>query len=109
MVSIGSRRFRRALWPAALAAALVVALAVGWWQRGDPFEGPTPAQVAQAELEARYALALLARLGRKAGTELRQEVLIERVALPVLQGVGRSFERGEWARATTKTNGGRES
>ena len=108
-VSIGARRFRRALWPAALAAALVAALAIGWWQREDPFDGSTPVQIAQAEREARYALALLARLGRKATTELRQEVLIERVALPVLDGVGRSLERGGRARATTKTNGGRES
>ena len=109
VVSIDARRGRRVLWPAALAATLVAALAVGWWQSEGPLDGPTPVEIAQAEEEARYALALLARLGRKASAELRQEVLIERVALPVLDGVGRSLDRGGWATATAKTDGGLES
>jgi hypothetical protein len=82
---------------------------VGWWQREATTEHPPTGQIAQAEQEARYALALLARLGRKATTELRQEVLIERVALPVLDGVGRTFGPRRRLRATTNTNGGRAS
>ncbi len=109
VVSIGARRFRQALWPAALAAALVAAIAVGWWQPEASLEGPTPAQIAQAEQEARYAIALVARLGRKAGREVRQKVLIERVARPVLDSVGRALERAQGATATTKAIGGRES
>jgi hypothetical protein len=90
--SVGRRR-PRILRPAALAATLLAALALGWWQSSRPAPGPTPGQIARAEREARYALALVARIGRKAGSELRDDVLIDRVAIPVLDSVGRSLNR----------------
>lgn len=88
---LAGRRLQWALWPAALAATLVAALAVGWWPGGGSPAGPTSAQIVQAEREARQALALVARIGRKARAELLDEVLIDRVAIPVLDGVGRSL------------------
>lgn len=92
VVPLASRRRGRLLWPVALAASLVTALAIGWWQ-GPRAAGPTAAEVAAAEQEARYALALVAQIGRRAGAEVRQGVLIERVATPLVEGVSRSLQR----------------
>jgi anti-sigma factor RsiW len=93
----------RRLWPVALAAGLAMVLALGWWQSRRPAE-PTVAEIATAEQEARYAFALVAKLGRRAGQEIRQEVLIERVAAPLLQGVS-----GRPSRPAAAKSGGMES
>lgn len=74
----------------AAAAVLAAGLAVGWWQFDRP-PRPSRAEVAAAEREARYALALVARLGRRATEEVRDEVLVERVAAPVLRTMNRQF------------------
>lgn len=93
VVTLASRRRGRLLWPAALAAGLLMAaLALGWWQGARPTE-PTAAEIAAAEQQARYALALVAQIGRRAGAEVRQGVLIERVATPLVEGVSRSLQR----------------
>lgn len=96
VVDLASRRphrFGQAVRRAALAAGLLAALAVGWW-RLDRAAQPSTAEIAAAEQEARYALALVARIGRKASAEVRQGVLVERVAVPVLKSVGRPLSRG---------------
>jgi len=93
VVSMAARRprpsGRSVLWPVALAAMLLTALALSFRHGEVPRTGPTAVEVAHAEQEARYALALVARLGRKASTELRDEVFMERVVAPV----GRSLSR----------------
>ena len=100
--AVAALRRRRRLVPLALAAALMAALGLGWWQRARPVappvgpaqtSPPTVAEIAAAEQEARYALALVARLGRRAGEEIRQEVLIERIAVPLVRGVGGPLQR----------------
>ena len=100
VIALASRRPRRFGHFAALAAALLAALAIGWSQVKEAAP-PSRAEVAAAEQEARYALALIARIGRRASEELRQEVLVERVAAPVVKSMGRSLSRDE----TAKTGG----
>ena len=83
-------------WPVALAATLAAVVAVGWWWSREPATGsldtvearPSAAEVMRATEEARLALAVVARLGRKARAEVRDEVLIERLAEPVLESLG---------------------
>ena len=107
VVSLAARRPRRFLRSAALAAALLAALGLGWWQVQRP-ASPSEAEIAAAEQEARYALALIARVSRKAGAEVHREVLVERVAVPVLKSMGRPFERSndrETREGTLKTGG----
>lgn len=80
------------------AAAAVVALAVGGGalflhlqplQR--PGDRPSPAQVAQATREARLALAYLGKVTRKAGLDVRDEVLDKRLVIPAARSVSRSL------------------
>lgn len=95
VVVLASRRPRVFVRRAALAAALLAGLAIGgsvWWP-SDQTRQSSAAEIAAAEQEARYALALVARLGRKASAEVRQGILIERVAVPVLRSIGRPFNR----------------
>ena len=49
------------------------------------------AEVAQATAEARYALALLGKVSRRAGLDVRDEVLARRVVLPAARSVSRSL------------------
>jgi len=93
VVVLASRRPRPLVRMTAVAAALLAALAIGWWQM-DRSHQPSAAEVAAAEQEARYALALVARIGRRASAEVRQEVFVERVVAPVLRGMGRPFDQG---------------
>jgi anti-sigma factor RsiW len=91
-------------WPVALAALLAVAAGVGWWRvhvappvpaASVALQVPTQGEIAEATAEARLALAMVARVGNKARREVRDEILIERVAAPVLEHLGRAFaERG---------------
>jgi anti-sigma factor RsiW len=77
------------------AAAAVVALAVGG---GSLFvhlqrqrDRPSPEEVAQATREARLALAYLGRATRKAGFDVRDEVLQKRLVIPAARSVSRSL------------------
>jgi anti-sigma factor RsiW len=106
-------------WPVALAAALALLVAAGgWWGRewlrpaAAPRAetasalAPSAAEIQQATPEARQALAVVARLGRKARDEVRDEVLIDRVAVPVLENLG---WRGRGAGDATAPRGGEAS
>lgn len=93
VVTLADRRPRRRLWPVALAASLLTAALIAGWPTNAPPAPPTAAEVAAAEREARYALALVAQIGRRAGSQLRDDVLVERVAAPVADGLGRSLNR----------------
>lgn len=83
------RSFGRRAWLAAAASLVLVAAAMSWVV-SERLSRPGPAEIARAELETRYALAQVARLSRKAGEELRDEVIAGRVADSVRRGLGRS-------------------
>lgn len=89
------RPARRAPGWLAVAAALVLAalgaLAVGRGLRGPTAEEPSPEQVAQATAEARYALALVGRVSRRAGLALRDDVLAPHVAGATAGALDRSL------------------
>ncbi len=85
-------------WASAAAALFAaVALGAGLW-RGRGIETPVPepvaadpAAVARATEEARYALAYLTRVHRRAGLKLRDDLFVERVARPSARGLVRSL------------------
>jgi anti-sigma factor (TIGR02949 family) len=88
-------RDRAPRWRIAAAAALV-ALAVGG---GSLFvhvqHVQQQEQVAQATREARLALAYFGKVTRKAGLDVRDEVLEKRLVVPVARSVSRSLEGPE--------------
>jgi anti-sigma factor (TIGR02949 family) len=77
------------------AAAAVLALAVGggslFLHYQQPRDRPSPEQVAEATREARLALAYLGRATRKAGFDVRDEVLEKRLVIPAARSVSRSL------------------
>ncbi len=80
---------------AAVFAALVIGAGL-WWGRllQAPVEHPPladAAAVAQATEEARYALAYLTRVHRRAGLKLRDDLFVERVARPSARSLARSL------------------
>jgi anti-sigma factor RsiW len=79
--------------PARLGAALAVALllissglTLTLLRSGAPADHD-PARIAKASDEARYALSLLADASRRAGNNLHQDVLTDRLAAPLLSGL----------------------
>ena len=94
----GPAPLRRRAWSRLAAAALAaVALGAGWWwgtlrpAPPVPPAGADPALVAQATEEARYALAYLARIHRRAGLKLRDDLFVDRLARPAARGLSRSL------------------
>lgn len=96
----------RGLLAAAILATAVIGggLVVNWGMvtdsRSDPNSThdvasqpptPDPAEIAQATSEARYALAYLSRVSRKTGLELKNDLLIERLARPTARSLTRSL------------------
>ena len=77
------------------AAAALLALAVGggslFLHYQHPRDQPSPEQVAEATREARLALAYLGRATRKAGFDVRDEVLEKRLVIPAARSVSRSL------------------
>lgn len=90
-----SFRSRLAGWPVRLSlAAAVLALTVGGaafflQQRQD---GPSPAEVAQATEEARFALAYIGKVSRKASLGLRDDVLRRRLVAPATRSLTQTLE-----------------
>jgi hypothetical protein len=80
---------------AALATALVLAL-LGTFLLFEPRSPrppqPTAAEVAQATAEARYALAYVGRASRRAGLEIKDEVLPEHLVAPAARSLSRSLQ-----------------
>jgi anti-sigma factor (TIGR02949 family) len=85
-------RERAPRWRIAAAAALV-ALAVGGGALGVHLQHvrQQQEQVAQATREARLALAYFGKVTRKAGLDVRDEVLEKRLVVPVARSVSRSL------------------
>jgi anti-sigma factor RsiW len=79
------------------AAAAALALAVGGGslfihlQRDQPRPEPSRAEIAQATRQARFALAYLGKVTRKAGLGVRDEVLEKRLVIPAARSVSRSL------------------
>lgn len=72
---------------AAVAAALVLSVGGG----ALFFHAQRQQQIAQAEQEARYALAYIGKLSRQTGLEIRDEVIQKRVVAPTTRGIARSL------------------
>jgi anti-sigma factor (TIGR02949 family) len=89
-------RERAPRWRIAAAAALV-ALAAGGGMLGVHIqhEREQQEQVAQATREARLALAYFGKVTRKAGLDVRDEVLEKRLVIPVARSVSRSLGNAE--------------
>ncbi|HEY3569960.1 MAG TPA: zf-HC2 domain-containing protein [Thermoanaerobaculia bacterium] len=89
-------RERAPRWRIAAAAALT-ALAVGggWLGVHIQHERQQREQVAQATREARLALAYFGKVTRKAGLDVRDEVLEKRLVVPVARSVSRSLGNAE--------------
>ncbi len=91
------RSLRRLAWSAAAAAAFAaLVIGGGLWRAGlqAPVVEPLPADpaaVAQATEEARYALAYLTRVHRRAGLKLRDDLFLDRVARPTARSLARSL------------------
>jgi anti-sigma factor RsiW len=77
-------------------AALPLVLVMGWALIGSPSPVPdstTSAQVAQAEREARFALAQIAQVTRKSGMALRNDVLGPHLIGTTTASLAASFDR----------------
>lgn len=82
-----SRRF--AALAAALAVALLGVLLLFELRRATP--QPTAREVARATEEARYALAYVGRVSRRAGLEIKDEVLPRHLVNPAARSLSRSL------------------
>ncbi|HTQ79313.1 MAG TPA: anti-sigma factor [Thermoanaerobaculia bacterium] len=94
-ITTRERKWRRPLALAAmLALALLGSLLVENLRgvRGQNEPHPTPEQVAQATEQARYALAYVARVSRRAGLELKDEVLPQYLVAPAARTLSRSLK-----------------
>jgi anti-sigma factor RsiW len=101
-------RWRRPLWAALAAAVLLVAVAVSLLTP-DP-RTPSDAELARAADEARYALARVTQLTRKATRDAGRELTPLRLAAPAIDTLARSLGRARSATDTTrKDEGGAES
>jgi anti-sigma factor (TIGR02949 family) len=83
-----SRRRLRPLLAAAAAVTLAIAIGAVWWQRSQTRPSLDDPEIARATAEARYALALVGEVGRRAAIE---ELLGERVVSPTVRGIVRSL------------------
>lgn len=88
----GRPRAWRTFQTAAAAAALALTVGAGYLLHQRTPAGPSPAEVSRATAEARFALAYLGKVNRKAGLELRDDVFDRRLVAPVTQSVSRSLD-----------------
>jgi anti-sigma factor (TIGR02949 family) len=86
---------RRATGLRIAAAAAMLALAIGggalFLHFQQPAERPSPQEVARATREARLALAYVGKVTRRAGLDVRDEVLEKRLIEPAARNVSRSL------------------
>jgi anti-sigma factor RsiW len=91
-------RPRRVWGPRIAAAAAVLALAVtggALFLQSQKPDTPSPEEVAQAARDARLALAYLGQATRRAGFDVRDEVLQKRLVLPTTRGLARISDAGQ--------------
>lgn len=78
------------LWAALAAALLAVAAGVTLWHRPGAAPEPDATEIARAEREARFALALVGRLSREAGDDVRDRLVRRLLVEPAAAGFARS-------------------
>ncbi|HEX4964649.1 MAG TPA: zf-HC2 domain-containing protein [Thermoanaerobaculia bacterium] len=76
---------------AAAAALLALALGGGAFFVRHQQQEAKAAEVARATREARFALAYLGKVSRRTSLDVRDEVIVRRVALPVTRSISRSI------------------
>jgi anti-sigma factor RsiW len=81
----------RTLRVAAAAALLALSLGGGALFIRSQQQRQRAAEIAQATAQARYALALLGRVSRRTGLDVRDEVLARRVVLPAARSISQSL------------------
>jgi len=86
------RRPRPLALAAALAVALLGAVLLFHLLGSSRPPQPTPQEVARATAEARYALAYVGQVSRRAGLELKDEVLPRHLVAPAARTLTRSLE-----------------
>jgi anti-sigma factor RsiW len=93
VVPFAPRRFASGLRLAAAAAVLALAVGGGalFLHVQRQADRPSPAEVAQATREARLALAYVGKVTRRAGLDVRDEVLVERLLTPAARSVSQSL------------------
>jgi anti-sigma factor (TIGR02949 family) len=84
------RRFHLATLAAALILTLLGALLL-FQLRSPQAQQPSAAEIARATAEARYALAYVGRASRRAGLEIKDEVLPEHLVAPAARSLSRSL------------------
>jgi anti-sigma factor (TIGR02949 family) len=80
---------------AAAAAVAILALGGGslFFHGQKPDDRPSPEQIAEATREARFALATLGKATRRAGLDVRDEVLQKRLVVPAALDASQSLSR----------------
>jgi anti-sigma factor (TIGR02949 family) len=96
--AVSAGRRARAVRGRLAAAAAVAALAVGGGtlflhlqQQREQEARPSQAEVAEATREARLALAYVGKVSRRAGLDVRDEVLQKRLVIPTARSLSRSL------------------
>jgi anti-sigma factor RsiW len=93
VVPFAPRRFAAGFRIAAAAAVLALAVGGGilFLHVQRQTERPTPQEIAQATREARFALAYLGKVTRRASLGVRDEVFEKRLVAPAVRSVSRSL------------------
>ena len=88
------RRFGTGIRIAAAAAALALAVGGGalFLHIQQASDRPSPEEVAQATRQARLALAYVGKVTRRAGLDVRDDVLVKRLVAPATESVSRSLD-----------------
>ncbi|HXO18512.1 MAG TPA: zf-HC2 domain-containing protein [Thermoanaerobaculia bacterium] len=90
----GAGSSRRPFWAALAAAVLVALLAAGLLvQQLSRPRPPSAAEVERATAEARFALAYVGEVSRRAGLDLRDDVLRKHLVLPAARGLSQSLQQ----------------
>jgi len=93
VVPFAPRRFATSVRIAAAAAVLAVAVGGGvlFFHVQRASDRPSPEEVAQATRQARLAFAYIGKVTRRAGLDVRDDVLVKRLVTPATESVSRSL------------------
>ena len=94
VVPFAPRRFATGFRVAAAAAMLALAVGGGalFLHVQRQADHPSPEEIAQATREARLALAYVGKVTRRAGLDVRDDVLVKRLVTPATESVSRSLD-----------------
>ena len=91
VVPFRSHRAGLPLRLAAAAAALVLAVGGAFFVQSQRPRQPSATEIAQANQEARFALAYIGRISRRTGLDLRDDVIARRLVRPATRSVSLSL------------------